>query len=163
MHKRIVTYTTVHGIELQIKPVSAMMMQGLNRKAQELYPDPQVPMLKMEGALDDTQTVPDYEDKNYKEGVKRALQKRLLYVTDAMYKLGVDVADRDSIISFYRDDIDAYKAYARVDDDWQGALEAVILSDPNDVEAIVKILRDKLPLEPHEVANGIKTFRTSME
>lgn len=160
--RRIVEYRTEDNILLHITPITPMMQSGLQRKAQEIYPDPVPPMREMPGGLTE-ELLPDKTDETYKQDLQRVIMQRAIYVANSMYRLGIDSPQRDALLDYYAGTIRHYKTFASVDDDWQALVECVILASSVDVENITAILRDKLPLEGGEIDAGMRIFRPTLE
>ncbi|NJL54393.1 hypothetical protein HC928_03790 [bacterium] len=158
--KQAVELVLSNGVTVRVTPLSAAVMAGINRKANLLFPSPEPPRVPMQGALDPSQTVPDYTDKAYQAQVNSAQVRRLNYIADAMYRIGVtDILDYETVLDHWRDDVTRYQAWADVEDDRHAVLDVVVLSHDEDAKRIVQALRGNLPLDAGEVADGLRVFR----
>jgi len=138
------------GYRLIIRRPSINVVRAINKKAFELYPDPDPPTTQVQAATGATYSVPDPDrEQEYEAARQEAASLRLEYLLDYIFKNRLEVQgyeteeDRAALIEKYADERKELEEWGSIPDDmaelddWQFTLRTFIVADNADYVALM--------------------------
>lgn len=159
----IITHELTSGVIVHITPLTAQAVMLLKNKANDRYPnpDPKPYEERIEGAVVETAVIPAEQNPEYVRLRGLAQEKRTTYMREfALEKCVTYPEGKAEIIARKREFLEGFR---ELDpdlnlDDWQTVLDLVVASSEEQLGMAALALR-AAPVEPHEVADGIRYFR----
>lgn len=169
MLRDVVEHVTTGGVTLHITPLNVFTRKAMLELAQQQHPLPNPKDFEKavppEQALYEGQTIFDDTDPAYTQARRRAIQSQNDITATMMIRAGVRIADDlDDVRAAYGGLLDGLRSVGLPlpDDEHEALLLYGVLTDRDDIAAVMSHLEQRSQLSEGEVRDALRVFRSEV-